>query len=128
MKTSVSMYDFGDAFRKMGRGDNFSYKGLQALYEYLTDLEDDIGKEFELDVIALYGDYNEYEDLMEFLGDYGNLSYPYPDEYPKNAEYNGVIRSDYDDDEDFEEAVKEEIRDNTTFIDVDGESFIIGAY
>jgi hypothetical protein len=62
MKQSVNFTDFIDAFRDHGRGTQFTYEGLRALFGYLEDLEDDIG-ETELDVIALCCDYQEYENL-----------------------------------------------------------------
>ena len=33
----INQYDFIDAFKKMGRTDNFSNSGLVALHEYLED-------------------------------------------------------------------------------------------
>ena len=44
MKTTINEYQFEQAFRDAGRGDNFSYAGLQALFEYLQAYEDDGGK------------------------------------------------------------------------------------
>jgi hypothetical protein len=43
MITTVRWYDFKDAFDDI-RPDNFSYEGLEALFDYLQMLEDDIGK------------------------------------------------------------------------------------
>lgn len=59
MKTTVSFYDFRDAFRAYDRLDQFSRDGLKALFEYLTDLEDETGSEIELDVIALCCEWSE---------------------------------------------------------------------
>ena len=96
MITTVRWYDFKDAFDDI-RPDNFSYEGLEALFDYLQMLEDDIGKPIELDVIGLCCDYSEYENLQEFQDDYG-------DEY-----------------ESFED-----IENNTTLIKIEGkEGFII---
>ena len=66
MKETVYSNDFRDAFRRMDRKENFSYEGLDILYNYLCDLEDDSGTEIELDVIALCCDYNEdhFEDII----------------------------------------------------------------
>jgi len=71
MKQSINEYQFRDAFHKMGRGEQFSYDGLTALYDYLEQLGDDIGEEIELDVIALCCEYAEYDSLTEFQEDYG---------------------------------------------------------
>ena len=64
MKQNVSEYDFVNEFMKI-RPNNFSRDGLQCLYHYLIELEDDIGQEMELDVIALCCDFSEYKDLKE---------------------------------------------------------------
>ena len=71
MKTTVTRYDFYDAFRRMGRSDSFSYSGYKALYEYLVELEDDTGIEFELDVIEICGEYSEYATALEAAQEYG---------------------------------------------------------
>ena len=96
MIRTINEYDFIDAFKKMGREDNFSYNGLVALYEYLEMLEDDLGQEIELDVIALCCEYTEYDNLEEFQADYG---------------------------EDYETI--EDIQNATTVIMIDDDSFII---
>jgi len=96
MKQSVNEYQFRDAFHKMGRGKQFSYDGLTALYDYLEQLGDDIGEEIELDVIALCCKYAEYDSLVEFREDYGE-------------DYNTM----------------EDIEYHTTVIMIDDESFII---
>ena len=69
MKQNVSKSTFMDSFKI--RKDNFSYEGLDALYDYLIDLEQDMDKETELDVIALCCSYTEYENLKEFQANYG---------------------------------------------------------
>ena len=80
----------------MGRGEQFSYVGLLALYDYLEQLGDDTGEEMELDVIALCCEYAEYDSLAEFREDYGE-------------EYNTMDNIEY----------------KTTVIMIDDESFII---
>jgi hypothetical protein len=70
MIRTINKYDFIDAFKKMGREENFSRNGLVALYEYLEMLGEDIGQEIELDVIALCCEYAEYDNLEEFQADY----------------------------------------------------------
>jgi len=75
MKQSINEYQFRDAFHKMGRGEQFSYDGLKALYDYLEQLEDEIGEEIELDVIALCCEYSEYACLEDFQKDYGKRDY-----------------------------------------------------
>jgi len=69
---TINKYEFSDAFQKMGRGKQFSYEGLDSLFDYLEMLEDDIGEQIELDVIALCCEYSEYDNLKEFQNDYGD--------------------------------------------------------
>ena len=95
MKQSINEYDFLKAFKEC-RPNNFSRAGLFALYDYLEQLEDDIGEETELDVIALCCEYAEYDSLAEFREDYGE-------------DYNTMQDIEY----------------HTTVIMIDNESFII---
>ncbi len=99
MKQTVNKYDFSDAFIKMGRENNFSYEGRQALFDYLEQYEQETGEEMELDVIALCCDFTEYENLEAFQNDYGE-------------EYETI----------------EDIENRTTVIRIDDESFIIQAF
>jgi hypothetical protein len=73
MKQTINFSQFCDAFHNMGRGDQFSYEGKKALFEYLEQLSDDCGIEIELDVIALCCEYSEYSDLEEIQEDYTNI-------------------------------------------------------
>lgn len=65
MKQTVYLNDFRDAFYKMDRANQFSYKGLEWLFDHCEDLENDLGEDYELDVIALCCDFTEstYEDI-----------------------------------------------------------------
>lgn len=70
MKTNVTVYNFRDAFQGI-RPDNFSYEGLSALYDYLTELEEACDTEIELDVIAICCDFSEYKSATEAVIDGG---------------------------------------------------------
>ena len=96
MKITINMYEFERAFINMDRGEQFSYNGLKALYEYLEEYEEDTGTEVELDVIALCCEYAEYDSLKEFQADYGE-------------KYESI----------------EDISDATALIPIDNNSFII---
>jgi hypothetical protein len=97
MKTTVNTHDFVDAFDAYNRGDNFSDDGLIALFDYLTELEEACGIDIELDVIALCCEYTEYESLEAFHDCYDAEDYPDLDI----------------------------LRDYTTVIEIDTDSFII---
>ena len=79
MKTTVNIYDFEDAFHNHGRQEQFSHAGKRALFEHLEGLEDDIGEEIELDVIALCCQYTEYESIKEFNESYNTEHKSYED-------------------------------------------------
>ena len=95
MKTTISKNEFVQMFNDYNRADNFTVAGREALYDYLTQLEEDCGMEIELDIIALCCEYSEYENLEE-------------------------LQANYTDIEDMEE-----LEQNTTVIMIDDESFII---
>ena len=76
MKKTINFYDFSNAFHNAGRGNQFTYDGLKALFEYLEEYEEGTGDEIELDVIGLCCDYTEYESIEEFWLDYGQEDYP----------------------------------------------------
>lgn len=67
MKTTVSRYDFERAFVDAGRRNTFTYDGLNLLFDYLEQYEEDCGTEIELDVIALCCEYDEntWQDIAD---------------------------------------------------------------
>lgn len=67
MFTRVNLYAFRDAFRAAGRKDQFSYDGLRVIFDYLEELESDLGEPVELDVVAICCDYAEMtpEEIIE---------------------------------------------------------------
>ena len=72
MIQTVFFDDFVDAFTRMGRGDQFSYAGLRALFDHIEEVEEERGEQYELDVIALCCDWEEYdtEELLIQFGDW----------------------------------------------------------
>ena len=97
MKQTITLHTFRDAFYKMGRKEQFSYDGLEILFDYIEDVEQDTGEEMELDVVALCCDYAEstIDDLIR--------------EYDID-----ISDCDPDDDEAIEETVLEYMNDHTT--------------
>ena len=69
MYRTVTFSMFCDAFRDMGRQDQFTYEAKRCLFDYLEDYEDSTGTPVELDVLALCCDYNE-ESWGEIAYDY----------------------------------------------------------
>lgn len=62
----ISKHDFIRGFEEAGRSKQFTREGLEALYQYFTDLEEDLRTDLEFDPIAICCKYTEYENLEEF--------------------------------------------------------------
>ena len=62
-----SVHQFREAFRLAGRMDQFSYEGLEVLFDYLEEYSDSTEENVELDVVALCCDYYEssIDELIE---------------------------------------------------------------
>ncbi len=70
MITTISKSDFIDTFKKSETyKDNFSYEGLEALFDYMEDLENDIGQ-IEFDMVCIACDYSEYKTAWEAMEQY----------------------------------------------------------
>ncbi len=114
MKQSVDLRIFRESFRTIRRQNQFSWQGLEALFDYLKELEDDIGDELELDVIALCCDFSEHDSACEAAREYG---------------WSGTDRDEDESDEDYSERAENEalgwLRDRTSVIEVSSGSVII---
>lgn len=53
MIQTINLSDFRTAFHNMGRKDNFSYEGLELIFDYIEDYERDNSEQTELDVVAI---------------------------------------------------------------------------
>jgi hypothetical protein len=97
MKTTVSFYDFREAFRQHDRLGSYSPEGLRALFNYFEQYEEETGQEVELDVIAICCDYDEnhWEDV---------------------ASNYRLDLSEYEDEEDKISAVREYLEENTFLV------------
>tara|TARA_R110002074_G_scaffold91403_1_gene199961 strand:+ start:436 stop:732 length:297 start_codon:yes stop_codon:yes gene_type:complete len=72
MYDTVNFNQFNDWFEKQ-RPDNFSYEGRKALFDYLEDLEDDMGEKMEFDPIAFCCEYSEYDNFKKVQEYYADL-------------------------------------------------------
>ena len=59
MKQTINLYDFRRAFSDCGREKQFSYEGLEVLFNCFEELDQSTGQETELDVIALCCEFEE---------------------------------------------------------------------
>ena len=79
MIQTVSFDDFVDEFQRMGRGEQFTYAGLRALFDHIQTWEEQTGKQYELNVIDVCCDWEEYS-AEEFLIQFGDWLERYPSE------------------------------------------------
>jgi hypothetical protein len=76
MKQNVLEKDFVRAFEESSYNKNFSKKGLVSLFAHLEELEDQIGEEIELDLVAIASDYTEYLNWSKIERDFNNIITP----------------------------------------------------
>ena len=105
-----NVYQFREAFRLAGRGDQFSYEGLEVLFDYLDNLSEDTGESIELDAVALCCEY--YESNIEELIDNYNID---------------VSDADGDEDE-IKTLVEEYLQDNTSVCGEVSGGFVYAAF
>jgi len=67
MKQTINEFMFMEAFKDMGRMDNFTPDALRLIFRHFEELEEDTGQEMELDVIAICCDISQepLEDVLE---------------------------------------------------------------
>jgi len=68
MKEYVSLTTFQNDLR-----DHYTYEGCESLFNYLEQLEDDLGCEMDYDPIAIRCEWNEYESFEDVQKDYEHL-------------------------------------------------------
>lgn len=73
MKETINLYAFREGFRQV-RPDNFSYEGLEVLFNHLEEFEEMTGEQMEFDVIAICCEYAE-EELSVVIEQYDNLEF-----------------------------------------------------
>jgi hypothetical protein len=109
MKQTINLNDFRDAFRAHDRQDQFTYEGLEVLFDALTDMERDTGEEIELDVIALCCEFSE-------------------DAPAEIAENYSIDISECEDDDEIRETVREYLGENTWVAGETDQAFIYQAF
>ena len=91
MKDTINKDQFINWFRSNEQyKNNFSYEGLEALFDYLEEMEELTGEELEFDPVALCCEFEEYDTFEEFQEEYnGEVLYPTLDDL---EDYTTVIR------------------------------------
>ena len=59
-------------FQSYGRGEQFSRQGFDALFKYLDEFSEDVGRDIRLDVIALCCEWSEYDSIEEACDQYSD--------------------------------------------------------
>ena len=96
MKTTINLHQFRDAFKRMDRTTQFSYEGLEVLFNGLEEYEEDTGEELDFDVIALCCDFSELS--------------------PEEVQRQYSVEHDVDDEADLEKQVEYFLEQNTWVI------------
>ena len=110
MKKTINIHQFREAFMDI-RPDNFSYEGLELLFNWYEEYEDGTGEELELDVIAICCDWNE-STVAAIINDYIVSTHK-----GKTSVYNDTVNDaleDCDEEEERSEVIEEWLQDNTT--------------
>ncbi len=106
-----NVYQFREAFRLAGRMDQFSYEGLEVLFDYLDNLSEDTGETIELDPVALCCEYYE-SSIEELIKDY-NID---------------LSAADEDDTGSIIAVVREYLEDNTSVCGEVSDGFVYAAF
>jgi len=73
MKQSVTRFDFVDWFSGSDTyKNNFSYNGLNSLFDYFEELEEQMENEIDFDPIAICCEFSEYENFEEIKENYNS--------------------------------------------------------
>ncbi len=107
---TINIYQFREAFQQMGRQGNFSYKGMEILFDYLEELSDATGEPVELDVVALCCEYSE-DSIEEIIDNYRI----------------DVSEAEGDEDE-IKEIVREYLNDNTSVCGETEDGFVYAVF
>ena len=103
MKNTLTTNQVADALYD-DKNAGWTYAGAKALAEYLEELEDDMGEEMELDVVAVRCEFTEYESATEAAADYVDKDEPFEGET----------------EEDLEKASLEYLQERTQVVEFDG--------
>lgn len=69
MIQTITQSDFVNAFDQRGRGSSWSLRGLEALYDFLEDVDPN----YDLDVVALDCQYSDFNAMGDLQNDYEHL-------------------------------------------------------
>jgi hypothetical protein len=113
MKKTITKNEFINEFKSV-RPENFSYEGLDALFEYFEELEEMGVDEFEFDPIAICCEFSEYDSAIEIASQYFDFEGMHFDEEGNETE---TV-------EEVEEKALEFLREHTLVIEFQGRVII----
>ena len=100
----ISSSDLYHMACRMNRGHNFGFNGWNAIGEYLEELSDYTGEDYEVDIVGICCDYSMAESVDEFFNEYGKYSSIDPEEWEEM------------DEEEKLEAIENYLQDNTSVV------------
>jgi len=68
---TLSFWQFRDALKR-DEYNNYSNEAIEALFDYLESLSEDIGENFEMDVVAIRCEWSEYH-VQDLWDEYSNV-------------------------------------------------------
>lgn len=114
MKITVDANMFARSFDDYGRGDQFSYTALDALFNYYDEAYE---QDYELDVIEICCDWTEYEE-DELITQYAYMLDMSEEEISDNFSY----------EEEIAEAIAVELNNHTIVITLDNSSYLVANF
>ena len=73
MNMTMTEYDFVNQWPQ-SRNANFSREGLFALYDHLTQMENECDINIEYDPVAFCCEYTEYDNILEAVSEYDGFN------------------------------------------------------
>ena len=118
IKKTMNKHEFIEIILHSEYINKFSIIGLEALFEYLEDLSEDIGEDIEFDLVAIAWDYSETT-LEEVLNQYEDIRKEFEEYKNREEQANKPIE------EQDQDIIKEIISQYTTVIEVNKNKIII---
>jgi hypothetical protein len=112
MKKTLTTYDISTLLCE----DNgmWSRAGAYALAQYLEELEEEMGEELELDVVAIRCDFSEYPSLQDWITDY------YGEDLETSLYRAGIDLEGDEEQDEIEELIRSHILDHGQLVEFSG--------
>ena len=114
MKKTLTTYDIAHALES-DKYAAWSWNGARALAEYLEELEQDLGEETELDIVAIRSDFSESTSLRDWLMEHHGA-----ETLVFALQYSGIDLDGDEDDDEIDDLIRSYIQDHGHLIEFDG--------